>query len=100
EGVRDRHERAQEVSGSEEQQRAQPQDRELPEEQDRGDEVVDDQGRLVDREEGPGRREPLARERRGGGENRERGDDHDERQSPLPRLGGHRRQKYRALFFR
>ena len=84
----DGHGRGEEVAAAQHQQRARAQDAVLAEQQHRGDEVVDDQRRLVDRDE-RGHRRQLD-----GGEWRQRAEDprgdeqHGKRAPALRRTGG------------
>ena len=65
------------------QERARATDGELPEEQDRGDEIVQHQRRLVDRDERGRWGERLLREGRGGEEHDGRDDDDHAREAPV-----------------
>jgi len=80
-----RHQRGEQVAAREHQERARPQDGELAEEQHRGDQVVDDQRRLIDRDEGEDRRQGhLGEGDRDDEEGRARQDGH-QRQPTLAR---------------
>ena len=74
--VPDGHEGGEEVAAGQHEQGPRPQDAELAEQQDRRDQIVDDEGRFVDRDEGNDRREGQLRERRRGEKDRD-GHQHD-----------------------
>ncbi len=85
ETVHARHQRGEQVAAREHQERARPEDPELAEEQHRGDQIVDDQGRLIDRDEAQDRGQGHPGQRdRDDEEGRARQDDH-ERETALAR---------------
>src|SRR5690242_15152791 len=91
--MRNGYQRGEEVRAREQRQTARAQQLELAEEQRRGDEIGDDERRLVDRNERTYLRELGLRERRASGEDH-RGNDYDtDGETPVARLRRQRRQE-------
>ena len=79
--MRDGHDGGEEVAAGQHEQRPRSQETELTEQQDRRDQIVDRERRLIDRDEGPDRRERHLRERRCGEKDRG-GHQHDREGKP------------------
>jgi len=96
EHVRDGHDGGEEVTAGQYEQRPRSQETELTEQQDRRDQIVDRKRRLIDRDEGPDRRERHLGERHRGEKDRG-GHQHDREGEPtLAPLGRQGRQEYPA----
>ncbi len=93
ERVRDCHARAEEVRGGKDQKRAGAENRELPEQQHRGQQVDQHERRLVERQEGRQRGQQRLRERSHGEKRRPRHDDDPQRKAAVARSRLKRRQE-------
>src|SRR5207245_4434348 len=97
EGVRNGHEGSEQVAAGQDEQRPRPQDAELAEEEHGGDQIVDHEGRFVDRDESADLRERQLRKWRRGEENCGGREHHCQREAPLAALRGQGRKEYPAL---